>query len=193
MNALKLLTDIIQRPYRAAVEYRDNKDCRPALYIAAVTSLSFMAVGAISAAKGGQGSILDVIYVSLLTFATYFAACFGFKLTAAATGRRVEYSQILATWGFSYIPTFCFLLYLLISHLFFLGVSPSPNSLATIITMAVMITLFIWKVIFYLIELIAVLGEKLWGIVVASLILGALFIAYYLFSAYVLGLKVPIV
>jgi hypothetical protein len=62
----------------------------------------------------------------------------------------------------------------------------------SILLVAILIALFIWKVIFYLIELRVVLGENFLGIILSSLIIAVFFILYYLLVALTLGYKIPI-
>ena len=61
----------------------------------------------------------------------------------------------------------------------------------SILLVAILIALFIWKVIFYLIELRVVLRENFLGIILSSLIIAVFFILYYLLVAITLGYKIP--
>jgi hypothetical protein len=121
------------------------------------------------------------------------AAIVSHSLIPAATKQKTSYMEILSTWGFSYLPTMLFLTFLLATHVIFKNFILARSSLVTILTMSFMIMLFLWKLVFYFIELRAVLNEGLTGIVISSVILGVLFIIYYFICAFTFGFKVPIV
>lgn len=192
MGFTRILICMINSPHKLAGEYKENKDWKPAVILVVLTGFIFLIFG-FTAFGFNVTSIFELLGMSVLVVATYFTACLAFYIAALATGRRIRYNEIVSTWGFSYLPTFAVFLYIMLSHLLFANLKLSPSSVIIVISMSILVLLFIWKVIFYFVELIAVMGENPAGIIIASIILGVLFVLYYAFSAYILGFKIPIV
>lgn len=138
--------------------------------------------------------IKDLLVLLLLVLGTYPLSCLAFYLAGRVFKPSVRYSSILATWGYSYLPIFFFWALTVVSHLV---LPPSTPIFAAgvlgFVLLSLMIALFLWKVLFYFVELRVVLGLNLWQMLVASMIIGALFIGYYVCVGTVFGLKIPIV
>ena len=125
---------------------------------------------------------------------TYPLACLAFWIAAKILRSKVVFKQIFSTWGYSYYPTLSYLVFLLLTHLLL----PTGKPLfayqgLSIILFTILIAIFLWKVLFYFIELNVVLQLNFWQMIIASIIIGTLFIAYSVCVGYLFGFKIPIV
>ncbi|MCL4377312.1 MAG: hypothetical protein M1409_02840 [Actinobacteria bacterium] len=198
MYFFKLVGGLVNSPHKLIARYRDNKKYLPALIIVIITALLIIPLMFIPVSIPGSGvnlkqAISGFFINFFVVIATYPLACLVLKLASIIRKKKIAFIEIFSTWGFSYVPTAMFLLYLLLTHLFvpkgimIFGTTPFSIILATIL-----VAIFIWKLLFYFIELRIVLRENFGGMIISSLIIIFFFAAYYFLVAYLLGYKIPV-
>lgn len=198
MYFLKLIGELINSPHKLIAGYRDNKKYLPALIIVIITALLVIPLMFIPVSIPGSGvnlrqAVTGFFINFFVVIATYPLACLVLKLASLIRKKKVTFMEIFSTWGFSYVPTAIFLLYILLTHLFIpKGVMIIGTTPLSIILVTILVALFIWKLLFYFIELRIVLHENFGGMMISSLIIIIFFVIYYFLVAYLLGYKVPI-
>ena len=198
MYFLKLVGGLVNSPHKLIVRYRDNKKYVPALLIVIITALLVIPLMFIPVSIPGSGvnlkqAISGFFINFFVVIATYPLACLVLKLASLIRKKKVTFMEIFSTWGFSYVPSAIFLLYILLTHLFIPKGKPIIGTTPlSIILVTLLVAIFIWKLLFYFIELRIVLHENFGGIIISSLIIIFFFAAYYLLVAYLLGYKVPV-
>ena len=198
MRFLKFIGGLINSPHKLIEKYKEDRKYLPAVIIVIITALLVIPLSFVPLSIPGSGvTIKQAISGFFINFfvviGTYPVACLVLKLAAIIRKKKVTFIEIFSTWGFSYIPTMMFLLYILITHLFIpKGIRIFGTTPLSILLVSILIAIFIWKVIFYLIELRVVLGENFLGIILSSLIIAVFFILYYLLVAITLGYKIPV-
>lgn len=187
MKLLCFIRDIFTSPYYMALKYKQNQNNKPAVFIVILTSLSTCFW------KGNMDWISAITINFSLTLGLYFAACTAFKLAAEVNNKKVGFGEIMSTWGFSYAPTIGFIIFIIITHTLFLNVRLGLGTPESIILMTIALSLLMWKAIFYFIELRAVLKLNWYEMILASVVIGALFTICYAAAGSIFGMKIPIV
>ncbi|MGE5627607.1 MAG: hypothetical protein ACM3X7_05745 [Solirubrobacterales bacterium] len=179
--------NILKSPASAILKYKERNNSKNALIPVIITALCT------SFYKGNMDWMSAIVVNFSLNLSLYFIACAAFKLAAIVNNKEVTYKEILSTWAFSYLPTLSFVAYIWITHLFFLKVRIGFTTPLSIILLAVLIAIFIWKSIFYFIELRVVLKMNFTEMIVGSIIIGAIFTVTYMITGKVFDFKIPIV
>lgn len=131
------------------------------------------------------GSMLGLF---ALSGAMYLIDCGALWLTAKLCGQKVTFKSVVATWGFSFIPTLiCSILVNIDETIWYLFVG-EPLLLFALNT--IFILLLIWKAIFYFIECREVLQLRGLKLVLSTIGIGVIF-ALLIFADAQMGLKVP--
>ncbi len=161
-----------------------------------VLTILVLAVFPIRIAWGSPLKILGSLF--LLTFlisGTYLLSCLALYLVGRLLHSEVTYRQIITTWGFSYYPLLGLGLFLVISHalvpegvpLFELGV------FFTLLTVTFMISLLLWKIVLYFAEMRAVFRLTILQTLLASVMISALFILFWIVVGSLSGMQIPTV
>lgn len=156
-------------------------------------------LGSIFPIVWSQGRLLTLLWglcqLFLIIFGAYPLACLAFFIAGKCLRVSVKYTEIFATWGYSYYPTLSYLLFLLLTHLFLPPHTPlfKLNQWLSIALFAILIAIFLWKVLFYFIELKVVLKLNFFRMIIASFIIGVLFLIYWIAAGILFGMKIPIV
>lgn len=157
------------------------------------------ALGSVFTIISSQGHWLALLKglgeLVLIIFPAYPLACLAFFIAGRCMRIPVRYGEIFATWGYSYYPTLSYLIFLLFTHLLLPPRTPlfQLNQLLSIILFTVLIAIFLWKVLFYFIELKVVLQLNFFRMIIASFIIGTLFLIYWIAIGMLFGMKIPIV
>lgn len=194
MDFKSFIKGLFISPYNLLRKYKESKRIVPALSVVLLSYLSVIVyVPFLSAAKGSS-VFLNMLSLLLSVLLGYAAACGAFWLSGAILKKKVSFAEVSSTWGFSYLPTFLAFMAILLGHIILpKGVLIFGNTPSAVGFLSLLIMMFIWKVLFYFMELRVVLRLNFAGTIAASVIIGIFFIAFYIFSAYVFGLKIPIV
>jgi len=193
------LSEFFNRPHIFILRYKQSKKWLPGIIIVFLTAFFALPFGLIPYFLKIEGydlkrSILELLINFTVIFASYFAACGVLKITALIRRKKATYLEILSTWGFSYIPDLFFLVFLLLTHAFLpKEIKVFAAAPVSVILLAILVALFIWKLIFFFIELRIVMGESFIGIIISSIIIFIFFVIYYFVTAYTLGYKIPII
>jgi hypothetical protein len=199
LKSFIFLSDFFNKPHAFILGYKNSRRWFPALIIVFITAFIAIPFGLIPyflrvEGMSLKGQVIDLIINFIVIIASYFAACGVLKITALITRKKATYTEILATWGFSYIPDLFFLAFLLLTHVFLpKEIKVFATAPVSVLLMAFLIVILIWKLIFFFIELRIVLEENFIGIIISSIIIFIFFIIYYLVAAYTIGYKIPIV
>lgn len=187
MKMLYFIKDMFNSPYKVVLSHKNENNNKPALIIVIITAL-------FASFYRGNMDWSSAISVSFsLNFCLYFAACLAFKLAAVVNNKEVTFNEILSTWGFSYLPTVSFIAYIIITHVFFMNTKIGLSTPISIVLLDFIIAILIWKVIFYFIELKVVLKLNLIEMILASIVIGSVFVVCYMITGIVFGTKIPIV
>lgn len=188
------LVRMIHHPAQFLAEHMQDRKWWKAFTFILLTFLATSLFPQINHAGNLRLFIGDLLILFLLIFGTYPLACLALYWAGRAVQSPISYRAILATWGYSYLPIFLFWTLLVISHAVLpAGIPIFAAGVLGYALLSLMIALFLWKVLFYFIELRVVLGLSPWQMVIASVIIGVLFIGYSIFVGAVFGLKIPIV
>ncbi|MCX7710344.1 MAG: YIP1 family protein [Clostridia bacterium] len=124
-----------------------------------------------------------------ISVTTYLLVCCIFWMIARLFRREDStLSAIVATWGFSFIPTLIGSIVVNLHEYFFYYFIGNKFLLLVLNTLLIM--LLIWKAIFYFIEMKVVLRLKGVPLLISMLLIGILFFGLMMFNAR-MGLKVP--
>jgi hypothetical protein len=193
------LSEFFNKPHVFIARYKKSRKWLPALIIVLLTAFMSIPFGLIPYFLAIEGvtlkkQIVDLVVNFIVVIVSYFAACGVLKITALIRKKKTTYLEILSSWGFSYIPDLLFLVFLLLTHLFLpKEIKIFATAPVSIILVAILVSLLIWKLIFFFIELRIVLEENFAGIIISSVIIFIFFIIYYVIAAYAIGYKIPIV
>jgi len=133
--------------------------------------------------------LLNIFVMFIFCIITFLTACGAFKLTALVFRKEVSFNQILATWGCSYIPTLICVVLVSITELsFYYFIN---NTMLGVLTSTLLIMLLMWKAIFYFIELNIVLKINGTEAVMATMIIGFIYLII-IFVGFRVGVKVPL-
>lgn len=179
--------NILNSPYKVVLKYKNENNNKPALIIVIITAL------ATSLYKGNMDWLSAVVINFFLNFCLYFIACLAFKVAAIVNNKEVTFNEILSTWALSYLPTMSFIVFIFITHAFFLNVKIGFSTPTSILLLAFIIAILIWKIIFYFIELRVVLKLNFTEMILASIVIGAMFTVTYMITGKIFNVKIPIV
>lgn len=119
---------------------------------------------------------------------TWFAACAAIWGAARVFGSKVEYGDVMASWGFSYIPDFwCIVLFGILELRLLPAVS---NPCFAVFFNTVFVMLLVWKAIYYFIEMRCVLKLTSAQLLISTAVIGLIF-AGLMAVGFAVGLQVP--
>jgi hypothetical protein len=131
---------------------------------------------------------LNMMFIVMFCLIYYIAACVIFKFLSIVFQKEVSFRQILATWGFSFLPTSICILIANASEILFY--SFLNNAFLAYLVSTFLIMILIWKVILYFIEMNVVLNLAGFELFLATLIIAVLYLVL-IFINFSIGLIVP--
>ncbi len=133
-------------------------------------------------------NIENLIICFTVSIATWLAVCLLFWFFSVAFKKKIEFRQVVSTWGLSYIPNFlCVILFYL------LLICPEINSgsrFSTFIVSTLFIMLLVWKAIYYFMFMRVVMGTTLFEILAVTAISSVVFI-FLSILGFRIGIQVP--
>lgn len=131
---------------------------------------------------------VKLVIIFCISLAITVISCLSFLFVSVVFKKNIQFKEITAFWGLSYIPNIvCTILYTLTELFNYVLIG---NSLAGFIINTVFIMLLIWKAIFYFIQMNFVLKLSGFEFITASIAVGIVFIAL-IFAGSSAGIQIP--
>lgn len=131
------------------------------------------------------GSMFIGLTVSIIT---WFVVCSLFWLLSRVFNKKIPFSQVISTWGLSYIPNFfCIILYNL---LFIVPQINNGSGFSAFLISSLFIMFLVWKALYYFMFMRFVINTTLIEICVFTAISAVVFVTLMLIG-FGVGIQVP--